>query len=295
MPKARAKCKCLTRWAPTLTPTALCTPCPVILKPTGAWGKSGISVYRKNYEIGFPYLSGLILLNDVKTGFPICVMNCTHVTGMRTGAVNGLFCRHLANKDAKVAGVIGCGFEGRTNLEAVLAELPGIQQVYAWAPRMPKVLDYCKQMSEKFSIPVVPVEHCEDCVRQADVLIIAGPGGHGDEHRIIAHDWIKPGCTILPVNQDSHFLRGVLASAMDKIFIDDHSSFDYLKGKGHYEGIAPYPPRLEDLLNNKAPGRESHEEIIIALHMGIALADIAPAWVVMERALQEGIGTLLPL
>ena len=293
--KAEGKVQMPAASGPEPCPTGVVHAMSCYIEPEQKLGMKWLSVFFHNTEKGLPWLSGLIVLNNPETGFPLCVMNCVEVTHMRTGAVNGLFCRHLANPDAETVCVLGCGAEGRTNLEAVLCEAKNVKHVYAWAPRMPKVYTYCEEMSKKLNISVEPIENVEQAVRMADILIIAGPGGDREDNRVIEKDWLKKGCTILPVNQDSHFKRGVLASTMDKIFIDDITSFMLMKKRNHYDGIDEVPPDIGQVICNQVKGRENHDEIIMAIHRGIGLVDVAPAWEIMKRAEERNIGTYLPL
>ena len=71
---------------------------------------------------GLPYISGLIILNDVDTCVPYAVMDCTWITGYRTGAATAVAAKHLARPESRTAGILACGFQGRTNLIA-LAEV----------------------------------------------------------------------------------------------------------------------------------------------------------------------------
>jgi ornithine cyclodeaminase/alanine dehydrogenase len=40
-------------------------------------GIKWVSGYPENYKHGLPYISGLLILNDVETGLPYVVMDCT--------------------------------------------------------------------------------------------------------------------------------------------------------------------------------------------------------------------------
>ena len=56
----------------------------------GAAGLKWVGGFPENPARGLPYISGLLILNDVDTGFPIAVMDCTWITGQRTGAATAL-------------------------------------------------------------------------------------------------------------------------------------------------------------------------------------------------------------
>jgi len=87
-------------------------------------GVKWVSGFPGNSQKGLPYITGLLIYNDVNTGIPLAVMDCVWITGMRTGAATALSAKHLARPDASVVGVLGCGVQGRTNVEALNVLFP---------------------------------------------------------------------------------------------------------------------------------------------------------------------------
>src|SRR3972149_10392509 len=66
-------------------PDAFIHAMPAYLPRLGAAGIKWVSGYPENYKRGLPYISGLVILNDVETGVPYAIMDCIWVTAMRTG------------------------------------------------------------------------------------------------------------------------------------------------------------------------------------------------------------------
>jgi len=81
---------------------------------------------------GLPYLNGLLIVNEAETGLPLAIMDSTWVTAMRTAAASAVAARYLAKNDSSVMAMIGCGVQGRTNVEAMLVVFPKIEQVRAY-------------------------------------------------------------------------------------------------------------------------------------------------------------------
>jgi ornithine cyclodeaminase/alanine dehydrogenase-like protein (mu-crystallin family) len=69
-------------------------------------GIKWVSGYPGNFQRGLPYISGLIVLNDVETGIPYAVMDCTWITAMRTGAASALSAKYLARPDSETIGIL---------------------------------------------------------------------------------------------------------------------------------------------------------------------------------------------
>lgn len=262
---------------------------------TGAAGIKWLSGCATNRDKDLPRFLGFVVINDLETGAPICIMDATYVTAMRTAAVSGLGLRYLANKDSKVIGVYGCGHEGRTNLEAALCECPEIQQVYAWAPRRVTVDKYVQEMREQF--PHVRIDASDDpemVMREADVFLGSSPVTHGDEFKIVKKDWLKKGLTAVPVNTESHFYDEAV-EMFDKVYVDDMAMYELCRSKDHYKTLPPRVPEIGDLVTGKAVGRENPEERIITFTEGIGLNDVAAGQKIFEIAMAKGIGTMLEL
>ena len=75
-------------------------------------GTKMLSEFPDNSSLGIPYLNGLMILNNAKTGLPKAIMNGSVLTAMRTGAVGGVALRYLAPEDAASVGLVGCGMQG---------------------------------------------------------------------------------------------------------------------------------------------------------------------------------------
>src|SRR5260370_7890576 len=87
--------------------------------------------YRENSKRGLPYVTGLLILNDPETGVPIALMDCTWITAQRTGAATAVAARYLAGSESSSVGILGCGVQGRSNLEALKVLFP-FQTLYAY-------------------------------------------------------------------------------------------------------------------------------------------------------------------
>ncbi|MBW1955263.1 MAG: ornithine cyclodeaminase family protein, partial [Deltaproteobacteria bacterium] len=67
-------------------------------------GIKWVSGYPDNPEKGLPYITGLLIFNDVDTGIPRAVMDCTWITAMRTAAASAISARFLARPESETVG-----------------------------------------------------------------------------------------------------------------------------------------------------------------------------------------------
>ena len=82
-------------------------------------GVKWVSGYPDNFKRGLPYIAGLLILNDEVTGIPLAVMDCSWITAMRTGAATAVAAKYLARPESESVGILGCGVQGRSNLDAL--------------------------------------------------------------------------------------------------------------------------------------------------------------------------------
>ena len=100
-------------------PDAFIHAMPAWIPSLEAAGVKWISGYPGNQARGLPYITGLLVLNDPETGVPTAIMDATWITAQRTGAATAVAARHLARPESESAGIIACGVQGRSNLEAL--------------------------------------------------------------------------------------------------------------------------------------------------------------------------------
>src|SRR5512141_1633962 len=112
-------------------PDAFIHSMPAYIPSMHSAGIKWVSGYPENFKRGLPYISGLMIMNDSETGIPYAVMDCAWITAMRTGAASALSAKYLARPDSETVGILACGVQGRTNLEALACLFP-VKQAFAY-------------------------------------------------------------------------------------------------------------------------------------------------------------------
>ena len=251
-----------------------------------------VSGYPENFKRGLPYITGLMILNDVETGIPYAVLDCSWITAMRTGAASALSAKYLARPESATVGILACGVQGRTNLEAMSCLFP-IKRAYAY-DILPEVQEkFVADMRKQFMFEVIGVKEPKKAVVESDLVVTSGP--------ILKHptptiekDWLRPGAYGSAVDFDSYWTGSALAQ-MDRISTDDHAQFQYYKSVGYFgQTPAPYAD-LGELVACLKPGRRDEKERTLAINLGLAMDDMAVAPEIYRRAKEQGLGTLLPL
>lgn len=269
---------------------------PAFVEGTDYLGIKWLSGYFANPSRGLPFINGLILLNDVQTGVPVCVMGCGYLTALRTGGIHGVGLRRLVAPGARTVGVVGCGLQARTHLMAAMAAQEGLDEVCCWDPTGSNAQRYASEMAARYPAARFRVAATvEEAVSAADVLLIGAPLLPDGSGRVIGKGLLKPGVTVAAVNGDSSFLTETL-SEFDRVFVDDKEQYPVRKATGMLGDALPEEcDELAELVQGIAPGRKSAGEKILITTEGIAINDVSAAWIMYQAALEQGIGTILPL
>jgi ornithine cyclodeaminase/alanine dehydrogenase-like protein (mu-crystallin family) len=274
-------------------PNAFIHAMPAYVPRLGAAGMKWVAGYPQNQALGLPYISGLIVLNDPNTGLPTMVSDCTWITAMRTAAASAVAADHLARRDSKVLAMIGCGVQGRSHLEALVIALPQLERVHAFDVHHAVLHQYTVWGRERFGLEIVAAEDPERAVRDADVVITAGPILTSPSP-IITADWLKPGVFCCPIDFDSYF-TGDAFRAADLCVTDDVAQLRYYRKVGYFRDTPEIDVDLGGIVTGKNVGRTGSDQRIIAVNLGIAIEDMAVAVRLLARAKELGIGVQLPL
>jgi ornithine cyclodeaminase/alanine dehydrogenase len=273
-------------------PDAFIHAMPAYIPSQGAAGVKWVSGYPDNQKKGLPYISGLLILNDPETGIPLAVMDATWITAKRTGAATAVAAKYLARKDSRTAGILACGVQGRSNLEALSCVLP-IEKVKAYDTHPEVARTFAEEMSESLGLDVEVVGGPKDAVSGMDVVVTSGPILKHPQPAIEA-GWLAAGAFASPVDFDSYW-HGAAFREADKLATDDVSQMEYYRGVGYFaETPQPYAD-LGEIVAGHKPGRQTERERTICINLGIALDDMATAILLYHRAREKGVGVELPL
>jgi ornithine cyclodeaminase/alanine dehydrogenase-like protein (mu-crystallin family) len=265
---------------------------PAYIPALKAAGIKWVSGFTENSRRGLPYISGLLILNDVETGLPVAVMDGTWITAVRTGAATALSARFLARPDSSVLGVLGCGTQGRTNLEALKVLLP-IKRLMAYDIVPETARRYALEMEERFAVEVVPVKTPYEAVQGCDIVVTAGPILR-KPHRTIRAGWLEKGSFASLVDFDSYWHPDAMRE-VSKFCTDDVAQLLHYREAGYFQDIPPIHADLGELVAGRKAGRENRDEKTMTANLGLAIDDMAVAPKIYEQALTMGIGTMLPL
>ncbi|MGE3804244.1 MAG: ornithine cyclodeaminase family protein [Gemmataceae bacterium] len=250
---------------------------PAFVPALGVCGMKWVSGFPENANRGLPTIAGLLILNDPDTGLPYALLDAQWITAVRTAIVSGLIVRCCVRPGARVLAVAGCGAQGQHHLRCLLHVLPDIERVRLFDVRA----DLARRLSQHaaaYTKALVEVANSpEACLRGVDVAATCTSG-----RLEIAEDWLPAGGTAVGV--DSSVAWGPLFGKA-KLILDDERQAREFDRHGKYPGGLPAVyAELGQLLAGIKTGRESSDERILGLPLGLAIADLAVAQLVWQAS-----------
>ena len=247
----------------------------------------------ENPARGLSYIQGMFILSEDATGQPVAIMDSKWVTGNRTAAASAVAAKHLARRDARTIAILGCGLQGRKNLEALKAVLPSLARCQAYDVVAEREAAFVHETHDRWGVSVVGAGSAEGAVRGADIVITAGPI-EGHRRATLVPEWLAAGSLTIALDYDSYVTDAAIAAA-DLVLTDDRGQIeDARQREGKFTGVRRIDAELADLLTT-GRGRRTHEEQrVLVFNLGIALEDLATGVEILNRARKKKAGTLLP-
>jgi len=273
-------------------PDAFIHAMPAYLPGLQAAGLKWVSGYPENQARGLPYISGLLILNDPDTGLPLTVMDCTWVTAKRTGAATALAASYLARPESRTVGIVACGVQGRSNLEALNCRF-ALEQVKAFDIVPEVAREFAREQSRKLGLEIEAVDDLQHAVRGMDIVVTSGPILKEPRPAIEA-GWLAPGSFASPVDFDSYW-QGAALAEVDKLATDDTAQMGYYREVGYFRDTPQPYADLGQIVCGHKPGRETADERTMSINLGLAIEDMATARLIYREARERNIGTPLPL
>src|SRR5947207_819233 len=140
--------------------------------PINLAGVKVISDYVDNYKEGLPSEIGLLLLMDSRNGVPKAIIDGSHLTDMRTGAVTTIGAKYLARKNSRVLGHVGARGTAYWNVR-LLDRLFNFEEIRVHSRRQESRNAFATRLTRDLGKTVVATQDWESCVRGADIIVEA--------------------------------------------------------------------------------------------------------------------------
>ncbi|HEX78119.1 MAG TPA: hypothetical protein G4O03_06900 [Dehalococcoidia bacterium] len=260
------------------------------------WDEVGLKIvglYPENPSRGLPLIAGFMAVTDARSGKPLAVMDGTYLTAVRTGAICGVATDLLANADAKMVAIFGCGLEGRSHLEAV-CQVRRIEKVKVYDIRAEAATALAQEMKGQGRIPqqIEVAASPREAVRDADIVVTVtnatSPVFDGGD--------LKAGAYIHATGAGTREMREIDEATVQKskiviespeVFKAGDLAIPLEMGLITKDGIHA---QLAEVILGEKRGRENPQETIFFKSVGNAIFDLAVARHVLKEAEGRGLG-----
>lgn len=264
--------------------------------PLGLAGVKVVGDYAGNWRLGLPSELALLTLYDPRTGIPVAIVDATELTEWRTGATTALGAKYLARSDSRVLGHVGARGTAFSNV-TMLDSIFDFDEIRVTSLRAESREAFGRRLEQALGKPVQVVASVRAAVDGTDIVVeatrLAAP------EPILRTDWIGPGTLTIPYGTVSA-VELSLTDVMDKVVVDHwgqclRGPFGSLRthvdtGRLTAETLHA---ELGEIVAGQKPGREDDAERILFWHRGLATADVAVGGLLLERARERGVGTML--
>jgi alanine dehydrogenase len=264
--------------------------------PISLAGVKVIGDYVDNYHQGLPSEMGILLLMDPGNGVPKAIVDGSHLTDMRTGAVTAIGAKYLARRSSKVLGHVGARGTAYWNVR-LLDHLFGFDEIRVHSRRPESRQSFADRLARDLGKPVVATADWRSCVEGADIVVEASR--LTEPAPMLRTAWVKPGAFVVPYGTMSA-VELSLTDIMSKMVVDDWGQcrsgpFGSLRAHVEAGKLSEQSLHAEmgEIVAGLKPGRQSEDETILFWHRGLSLSDIALGHAMIEKANRLGLGQRL--
>jgi alanine dehydrogenase len=252
----------------------------------------------KIYTVSPSGLRFLVPLFSGHTGELLALIEANRLGQARTGAATGVATKFLAREDARVAAMIGSGFQAQTQLEAVaLARKLDLVRVYSRDAARREA--FATDMTAKIGVRVAAVDSAEEAVRGADIVTTMTSSAKP----VVLGKWLGRGTHVNAAGVNFAEKAEIDAEAVERADLIAADSVEQSKVEAGdliqaFAGDAKRWDEVRELsgiISGKTPGRTNRDQITLFKSNGIAIEDIVVAGRVYELARARKMGKEVPI
>jgi alanine dehydrogenase len=234
-----------------------------------------------------------VFLHSSANGELLAIMDADLLGQMRTGAASAVATRWMARADSQVVGIIGTGWQARSQLEAI-CQVRSINKVLVYGRNAQNLQKFCLEMQEKLKISCLPTQFPEEVVEAADVLTTIT----SSDTPVFQGSKLQPGTHVNAAGSNFIVRRELDETAVRKcrsIVVDSKEQaklecgeflYPLERGRLTWDQIR----ELDEVVSSRVLPRTNPKDITLFKSHGLALEDIAVAARLYQMAVAQKIG-----
>lgn len=265
---------------------------PATLMDEKVCGVKWVSVFPTNAAKGLQNVSGIMVLSEIETGFPVAVIDGTFVTVARTAAVGCVAAKYLAPSKVETVGFIGGGEQAKMHFTLLKHLFPSIKECRI-SSRKEATEDAFINSFVSFTSDVQFVacrNSSQKAASGADIIVTAISG---QAPVLKANDITKGGLYIHVGGWEDEY--GVALKA-NKIVVDDWEASKHRTQticRMYKEGLLKDEDiyaNLSELIAGNKEGRNNDDEFIYFNSVGLSFIDVNFANYIYKEAVRRNLG-----
>ena len=250
-----------------------------------AAGIKWVNVHPGNRDRGLPTIMGILILSDPDTAYPLAIMDATEITAYRTAATSANASRYLARSDSCTLGLIGAGRQAFMHVRSHALAFP-LKEIRVCDKRPEAVEAFVRHFSQ-FKVEGVSVE----AAVMSDIVCTLTPS----TAPVVRASWVMPGTHINAVGADAAGKQELDADILrtSRVVVDDlvqacHGGEINVAVRQGLLRREQVWGTLGEIITGSKPGRHDAQEVTVFDSTGLAIEDIATAWLVYQQAKERG-------
>ena len=244
----------------------------------------------KAYTVAAGQAVFAVTLFDAATGELAAVLEADTAGQRRTGAASGVAAKYLARPGACTLGVIGCGWQAESQVDAIRAAVPSIQRVVAFCRTPERLQTFCAKTGAE------PAESHADAAAQDVVVTITT-----SRDPVLRGEWLREGALVCAAGANDprkRELDNVVLERAAFVCCDSRENARLESGdliEPAQAGVLDWLEvhELHEVVAGGVTGRHAHADIVVFKSNGLAVWDVAIAAELLRRARERGVGTAL--
>ena len=220
----------------------------------------------------------------------LALLDADRLGQRRTGAASAVAVRHLARPGARSLGVIGCGWQAESQVESIRVALPSLDELVVFCRSERRREDFAERLGGEAAEWYAEPAAC-------DVVVTVTTS----RDPVLRGEWLRPGALVCAVGANRLQARELDNAVLERagfVCCDSTEQARIEAGdlvepieRGVLDWLEVH--ELAQVVSGDVSGRQSDGDIVLFKSLGIAAEDLAVAKLVLDRALERGVGTRL--
>jgi ornithine cyclodeaminase/alanine dehydrogenase-like protein (mu-crystallin family) len=229
-----------------------------------------------------------VLLFEASTGELAAVLEADKLGQLRTGAASAVAAKHLARPGATSLGVIGCGWQARSQVACIRAAVPTIERVLAFCRTGERLREFCAETGAE------PADSHRETAAQDVVVTITS-----SRDPVLRGEWLQPGALVCAAGanvRSSRELDDIVLERAAFVCCDWKEQARIESGdliepveNGVLDWLEVH--ELAEVVVGETPGRQADDDVVVFKSNGLAAWDVAAAAATVRLAREQGVGT----